>query len=172
MGKEKLLQIYVVPPWATIHYNGILNFDKIHSDLRKWFSSHKYFFKEKNMTTKETGYGKEEVEFEWEAFRKVDDYVKFYIEVHFKVHRLVNVLVEENGKKIKKQRGEFFIRFKAYFKKNYNATFSKQPISEFARQLYEKYLIKRRLLNYEGKLWVETNDLIDHAKDILHVLKR
>ena len=173
MGKEKFLQIYVVGPgWATIHYSGILDFDKLHSDLRKWFSVHKYYFVEKNMTEKVSGYGKEEVEFEWNTFRKVDDYVKFFIEVHFKIHRLVEVLVEENGKKVRKQRGDFFIRFKAYFKKNYNKTFSKQPYSEFSRQLYEKYLIKRRLINYEGKLWVEANDLIDHAKDILHIMKR
>jgi hypothetical protein len=173
MGKEKFLTIYVVGPgWATIHYSGILDFTRLHLDLRKWFKEHKYYFVEKNMTEKLIGYGKEEVEFEWTADRKIDDYVRFYIEVHFKIHRLVDVLIEENGKKVRRQRGDFFIRFKSYFKKNYNKTFSKQPISNFARELYEKYLIKRRLLNYEGKLWAETNDLIDHAKDILHILKR
>jgi hypothetical protein len=171
MGKEKSLKLTVVP-WVTIHYKGILDFNRLHSDLRKWFSAHKYYFVEKNMTEKGTGYGKEEVEFEWDAKRKVDDYVRFIIEVHFKIHRLVDVLIEENGKKVKRQRGDFFIRFKGSFEKNYNKTFSSHPLSNFTRELYEKYLIKGRLLNYEGKIWAETNDLIDHTKNILHVLRR
>ena len=70
------------------------------------------------------------------------------------------------------QKGDFTIRFKSKFKKNWNNSFGRSGFQEFLRQLYEKYIIKQRLVGYEGKLWDETYGLIDLTREILEVPKR
>lgn len=164
MGKEKYKEVYVVGDkqfyGATVFKKGIFDLEEMYKKFKDWFEKHHYHYNEKKQSAKTLPDGKE-IKTEWIGERKVDEYVKFHIGFFVWIRRCTDVIVEtEAGKKEKMQKGEISIRFKGYMEKDY----MKKWKSEFFRQLYDRYIIKGRLEQMEGKIWFETNDLISMAK--------
>lgn len=170
MGKEKQLEIGVVP-WHEIRKQGIYDLEKLYSALKTEIKKMGYSFREKGITDK-TDPGAREHKIEWSAERDVDSYVRFIIDIEFWIWRGVNVIVEEDGKRRKMQKGDFALRIKSKFKKNWNKSFEDSGFQEFLRQVYERHLVKQRLMNYEEKLWNETYRLIDLIRETLELPKR
>jgi len=170
MGKEKQPEVGVTP-WHEIRKHGVYDLEKLYHALKEELKSTGYSFREKDVTDK-TDPGAREHKIIWTAERNVDAYVKFLIDIEFWIWRGVNVIVEEDGRRRKMQKGDFTIRIKSKFKKNWNNSFGSSGFQEFLRQVYEKYAIKQRLINYESKLWNETYRLIDLIREILELPRR
>ena len=141
-----------------IRKKGKIEIERFHNELIPWFQENKYDFTEKDLTGKDTSEGRDE-KFEWVAQRKVDSYFKFYINVHCIIMRL------------KGDQGQIVLRFKGYLEKDYKEQFKRKygKFGEFLRRLYERYIIPDKVDKMAGKVYSETNDLIDKAKGILNL---
>lgn len=171
MGKEKDKIIYVVGSKQFFgsgirKKGGVLDIEDLYKNWKAWFDRYHYFLNEKKQTSKARPEGKE-MEVKWDAFRNITDYVRFHVQVHLWLRRVNDVMVEVNGEKKKMQQADFDIRFKGYFEKNYRGTWK----NEFFRRLYDRFIIKKRLLKLEGKIWYETNNLIDETKKYIQVMR-
>lgn len=166
MKKERETKITAVP-LLRIKKTGIFDLQKVYESIHSWFLANQYLYMEKEQTEKVLPDGKEIV-LVWFGFRKVDDYTKFWIYVTVLLWRGVDVVVEEDGKKVRKVKGDLEINFKSVLEKNYLNKFK----SEFLRILYEKYLIKNRLERQENKLREETYELNNAVKDRLRFLNQ
>ena len=164
MKKERQTELTVVP-LIRIKKSGIFDLQQAYDIIHSWYLANQYLYVEKEQTEKVAPDGKE-IKLVWMGFRKVDDYVKFWINVEVLLWRCIEVLVEEDGKQVRKVKADLEIRFSSRLEKNYLKKFK----NEFLRILYEKYLIKDRLEKQERKLSDETYDLNNSVKDRLRFL--
>lgn len=145
-----------------IRKKGGVNLERLYKELIEWFHENHYLFTEKDITGKETSSGRDE-KVEWLAERKIDSYFKFVIMVRMDLLR------------IKTGNAELTLRFKGFLEKDYKDRFSRRlgkKFGEFLRRVYERYLIADKINKMMGKVWGETNDLIDRSKNILDLVVR
>ena len=169
---EKALKNYVTGSsrgWALIRHSGIYDLELLTGKIREWFLNRTYLMEEREHSEAVKTSGKE-LKFDIAAFRKVSDYVIFHIDIETVILRNLDILVEEDGKKVKKQQGDMDIRIKAYIGKNYQNTF-KGGIQEFLRIIYERFIARSVLRNYRIKLSKETESLIEEIKEVLGMTK-
>ncbi len=170
MGKEKSDEVFVLGGkrgWASIKYSGIFDLHALLNAVNGCLGARKYFPVQVEHSEKVTPSGREVI-FEIQPFRDVTEYVRFSIDIVIVILRMVDVLVEEQGHKIKKQKGDVEFMLKASIKKNWKKTFSPAPSGEFFRKTYEKYIVKKQLSDYEDKLEAEAKELINEVKDVFH----
>jgi len=162
-----MVELDKVIPVQKIRHIGIFDFKELYYTCYNWFSHEQYDLAEKNYTEKINPKGRE-VEIEWDAVRKVSEYLKFQIMVRWRIIEMNDVEVEQDGKKIKLQKGDVEIRFFIILLKDYEHRWEGNSFSSWLRKIYDKYFIKSRIDKYEGKLVEEVNDLIGQAKAVLH----
>ncbi len=165
MGKEKSKEIFVVGTkkfFGSVirKENGYFDLEGLYKAWKEWFDDHKYFLNEKGQSGKDLPSKEREEKIEWVAQRDITDYIRFHIDIEMWVRRMSNVVIKVDGRKQKVQKGDLFIGFKGYIKKDYKGKWK----NEFLRQMYDRFLIKGKLIGYEGKLWAETNDFIGLTK--------
>ncbi len=164
MGEKKGIGIGDSKKFGVIlEKKGLFDYYEFYNIFTSFFKSHKYDFNEKEFSTKTKPQGKEYT-IEYEAFRKITNYLKFYIDVRIEIRGTKTL----NIKTHKKQKGHIIVRFKAYYEKNY---MNKWDI-KFFRKIYEDYIIKSTIEKYEGKLWDEANNLISKTKKALSLMPR
>lgn len=173
MGKEKEEEVFVIGGkrgWTTIKYSGIFDFRDLITLITDYFGSRKYAPVQVEHSEKITPAGREVV---WEIvpFRDVTEYIRFSMDVVIIILRMVDVMVEEGSRKLKKQKGDVEFMLKASIKKNWKKAFSSSSSGEFFRQTYEKYVAKQTLSDYEDKLEAEGNGLIKEVKEVLRSFK-
>ncbi|MEK6934941.1 MAG: hypothetical protein AABW46_03615 [Nanoarchaeota archaeon] len=152
---------------AEIRKKGVLDPRRLHKEVVPWFFDHKYFFSELNITNKDLSSGKE-IKIEWDAWRKIDDYFRFHMEVLILVWRF------------REDKGETTIQFKGYLEKDYSEKFVNRYAKRFGsigrtfgnwlRKIYEMYVIQDKIEKMKGKVWVETNEMIDEFKKVLGLI--
>src|SRR3989344_521884 len=97
----------------------------------------------------------------WNANKKQSDYFMYTIEVLFLVIGLNKVEVEREGKKFAMEKGEVEIQFTAYLTKDYK---DKWKDSQFKKNLYERFIVKDRILGYKGDIYEDVYSLMSEAK--------
>jgi len=175
MGKkEREEEVFVLGgkrQYYRVNYSGIFDYKQLLNAVRSFFNEKHYAMIQEEHTESAKSSGRE-TKFDIAPFRDVDEYVRFKINLELLMWRSLDVVVEENGKKIRKQKGDLEVRFKASIVKNYKPSFQKNKFGGFLRQTYERYIIRRRLLDYEEKLQAETEELINRIKSVLGISKR
>lgn len=129
-----------------------------------WYGENKYAVIKEDHTRKIAPDGGE-IKVNWEGFRNVDTYFRFWIKIELWVWKGVDVLVEKDGKKQKMNKGKIEFQFKSWLQKNYRQTFSVTRFGNFLRRFYEKYVVKERYEAMEKKLYFETQDLIAQVQE-------
>lgn len=166
MGKEKKNPLKVVEE-LRIRKKGTFNYKEVHGRIHDFLLKMGYTFAETKHVEKDKESGKE-IESEWSGFRKVTSYVKFKIDVSILLRDYREITVEEDGKKIKTGLGRLEVTFNAEMEKNYAGMFSerKGEFTNLLKEMYEKYLVKRKLEYYEDKLKAEVLDLCEAVKEL------
>lgn len=148
---------------VVLEKTGLFNYHEFYDVFSDWFDSNKYTWDETEYSTKTKPQGKDVIN-EYKAFRKVTDYLKFYIDIRVEIRFAKTLKIEAH----KKQQGFVTVRFKAYYERDYK---NKWKV-KFFRKIYEMYFIKELILRYEGKLWAEANDLINKTKETLGLMTK
>jgi len=161
MGKEKKNPIDITH--SMIKHEGLFDFYAIDNALKTWMDKRKFYFIEKEHSEKRTGEGFEII-IEYNFSRKPDAYVKFSGSFKITIRQAEKVNVEGKGETWK---GYFRMITDAEMEKNYLKKFKSSGFSNFIREIYEKYIINKRLSDYEDKLFAEVYEIINEVKDIL-----
>ena len=151
-------------------HKGYWSFKDFYEFCFDWIQDNGYFLSEKEYKEKISAMGKN-VEIKWEATKEVTDYFKYQIKLNWQVLGLVEAEVEEEGKKIKTNKGEVKISFEAVLIKDYESKWENKPIWKFLRGTYDKYIIKTTAEEQAAKLIGDTNELIDQIKAFLNLGK-
>jgi hypothetical protein len=164
MGDEQKEKIKV-RILTRIAHSGLYDFEGFLSSVKEFFIERKYGIGDIEHSEMVKPAGKE-LKVDFLIFKDVNDYVRYEYSFEIVIYRQIDVMVEVNGKKVKRQQGDMEVRFSSIMWKNHRLTF-KGPGSNFLRKTYERYLIRRELKTYKGALFKEGGEFADHLKKVL-----
>mgnify|MGYP001559023789 FL=1 len=159
----------IIIPGIKIKERSVFSLGELYKILYRWFELHEYSFQEQEYRDEDLGGGAKHIEIKWYAEKNIDDYFKAVIEINFLVLGLVDVEIEQEGVKIKSNKGEIELNTKAYLVKDYDRKWENSPVMRFLREVYDQKMIKRRIEGYEGILYEETYKMLDEVKAFLNL---
>ena len=153
---------------GKVKHTGIFEFKELYRFCYTWLVDQGYFLVEKSYSEKIQATGKE-IEIKWEAYRKISDYFRFVLKVDWRILGMTAVEVEENGKKLKMNKGNTELKVSAVLEKDYEHRWENNAFSKFLRGMYDKYIIRGRIDQYEEKIFSEADEFITQAKSFLAI---
>ncbi len=160
MEKEKIFS-------SNISSKGIFSFQDSYKFCYDWLTE------ETGVDVLESKYAEtlkgnvKDIDIEWEGTKKVTDYFKFEIKVVFKIIDLAEVEVEQGGAKIKTNKGKIKITVAGTLIRDYDGKFEKDAFRKFLRSIYEKWVIKSRIDQFEDKLFEDCDEFLSQTKAYL-----
>jgi hypothetical protein len=153
---------------GKVKQTGIFDFKELYRYCYTWIVDEGYLLTEKTYSEKITPTGKE-LEIIWEARKKISDYFRFNIKINWRILGMTSVEVEEGGKKLKMDKGQVEIKVEAVLEKDYEHRWENNSFSKFLRGVYDKYIIRGRIDQYEGKIFMETDEFLAQVKSFLAI---
>jgi len=152
---------------SNISYKGIFSFSNFYKFCYDWL------VEETDLDLIETKYSEKlagnekDVEIKWTGVKKITDYFKFEIKVVFLVTELTEVEIEQGGAKVKTNKGKVKITVAGTLIRDYDGKFEKDAFRKFLRSIYEKWVIKSRIDQFEEKLFGDCDEFLGQAKAYL-----
>ncbi len=94
----------------TVRYKGIFDIHEVYKIIYDWLSSRGYQVHEHKYKSIAQQAGRRERSFDWNAHRKVTEFVMYWIYIHFQFQDIVDIDVIKDGKQKKLQKGRVLIR--------------------------------------------------------------
>ncbi len=154
---------------SKIKHSGVFDFKETYRVLFEWLVDQGYDINEKSYKENIGAGGVKELEINWDATKKVSDYFQFEIIANWHIIGMSSVEVEIDGAKQKMNKGQFELEIKSVLLKDYEDKWSGKPFVKFLRTVYDKYLIKERIEQYEGKLIGEMDEFVAQCKAFLNL---
>ena len=151
---------------GKIKQKAIFHFKDFYSFTYNWLVGESYKVVEKVYAEEITGDSKK-IEIKWEAKKKISDYFRFLIQVDWIILGLKSVEVQREGKKLKMNSGQVELKIKGVLVKDYEHRWEDRPIWKFLRGVYDRYIIKSRIEDYEDKIKNEVEEFIEQSKAFL-----
>lgn len=153
---------------GKVKHTGLFNYKELYTFTYKWLIDEGYKVDEKVYSEKVTPGGKE-LDIDWEASKKVSDYFKFVIKAKWKILGMTSVDAEDpNTKKsIKLEKGQIEIKVTAVLVKDYEHRWENTAFLKFLRGVYDRYLVRARIEDYEKKIFGEADEFIAQTKAFL-----
>lgn len=161
MGEEK--EVFA----QTLKHKGFFNYSDTYNFCYNWFKNEGYNLSEDEYTEKVSG--AKEILIKWKAKKKVTDYFLYVIEVNWHILGMSEAEVEENGKKVKTNKGELKLAIKGKVKRDYEETWDKQPYYKFLRGIYDKYILRTTIDEYEDALTDKAQKFVEETKAFLNL---
>jgi len=149
-----------------IKRDGIFDFKELYRFCYTWLADDEYLMVEKNYTEKVKGDAKE-IEIYWEAKKKISDYFRILLKISWRILNMVEVEVQKDGKKIKMQKGLVEIKTTGSLQKDYEHRWEDRPLFKFLRGVYDKYIIRGRIDQYEQKVIDTVDEFVAQVKSFL-----
>jgi hypothetical protein len=147
---------------------GYWNYTDVYNLAFAWLKDHQYKLKEDLYNEKLSSNGKEVIIL-WTAERKITDYFKFQIKLDWHILGMKDAEVEIDGKKVKTNKGEVEIVFKGNIIKDYEKRWEDKPFYKFLRGVYEKFIIRETVEEFEDDLEDDVKDIIKDMKSFLRI---
>jgi len=152
----------------TFKQTGYWKYSDTYNMMFHWLKDRNYKVFEEMYNEKLLSIGKEVI-IKWRAERKVTDYFKFQIILDWHILGMKDAEVEIDGKKISTNKGEVEVIFKASIIKDYEKRWEDKPFWKFLRGVYEKYVIRETVDEFEDDLENEAKELISDFKAFLKI---
>ena len=153
---------------GKIKQEGIFNFKEYYRFIYDWLREAGYGITEKSYGEKVSGDAKE-INISWEAKKTVSDYFKFVIKMDWIVLRLKKIKVKREDKEVSTNSGVLEIKFSAVLVKDYENKWEDAPFWKFFRGIYDRYIIRSRIDDYEDRLVEDTEEVIAQSKAFLAI---
>tara|TARA_Y100000310_G_C20517680_1_gene732025 strand:- start:452 stop:985 length:534 start_codon:yes stop_codon:yes gene_type:complete len=155
-------------PVALIRLDGIFDFKGLYEVMHSWFVDRGYFFEETLYKHKVPSPAGAEQTIEWSGWKKVNEYIKYWIEVHIKIRDMKQLEVVKEGEKRILTKGRLRIEFDAHVEADYANRFNGSKFLQKLQDIYLKYIIKSDLdFIYTDQLWYVAYKLHRVTKEFL-----
>ena len=159
---------YVIPPNKPLKVtqDAVFNMHDLYRHIRSWLDNNGYITFEKDYRdwVRESG---RSAKIKLAPWKKVDDYIKFYISVKIGFKDLKDV--ETKSGLLNK--GEVSVKFEAYIEKDYENKWENNFMTRFMRSLYDHFFAVDRITRYKKELQDESYELFNEVKSFLGIHK-
>lgn len=151
----------------VIKYSGIFDFDGLYKLMTDWFIDYAFTLEEPTYKHKvPTELGAEQ-EVEWTGWKKITEYVRYWIQIYIHTYNMKDVEVVKEGAKKTLQRGEILIEFYAYVETDYPGIVNSK-FGEYLKDFWDKYLLKKDMdVVWTDQLWYLMYKLHTKVKEFL-----
>lgn len=154
---------------SKFKFTGIFDFKQFYNFVYSWLRDYRYqIIEERTYSEKIKPEGKE-IEIQWVAKRKISDYFRFLLKINWLILGMTTVEVQKGDVKVKMNKGQIELKITAYLEKDYEHRWETSQVSKFMRGLYDRYVIRSRIENYEEKIMTEVDELVAQAKSYLAI---
>ena len=166
---KKQIEIVETDAEPIIRYTGIFDYDKLYRDMAAWYGMWGYELQEnthKHKVPLPTGV---EQEIKWTGWRKVNEYVRFWVKTHIHGYELKDVEVVKDGVKKKMTKGRLQIIVGGTMDLDYSDRF-KGPVAELIQGLLHNYVWKKKIENsWADELYYRIYKLHEVIKESLNM---
>jgi len=128
-----------------VKYSGLGDFKAAYSHAHGFLEDKNYDIVEDKYTEKSKGDSKN-VEIEWTASRKIEDYFKIELKVKWKIESLTDVEVEIDGKKKQMNNiGTLEIEIKGTLVTDHSGKWKTTAFQKFLKETYHRFIIPNKL---------------------------
>ena len=152
----------------VVKHKGYFNFKEFYNFCQEWLKDEGYDLAEDQYTEKITNDGKEII-IKWTAKKKISDYFRNIIEARWHILQMKDSQVEIEGKKKKINEGDIKITFSADLERDYEKRWEDRPGWKFMRGVYDRYIIRTRIDEYEKRLIEKAAEFIEQVKGFLQL---
>ena len=153
---------------GKIMQKGIFNFKDIYEFLYNYLTDENYDVDEIKYVEKIKG-DEKDLEIIWNCTKEVSDYFKNEVNLVWSVLGMKKVKVKKGNQEIILDSGSVEIKFSSSLIKDYENRWENNPGLKFIRGVYDRYIIKSRIDEYQVKLWEEVHEVINQAKSFLAI---
>src|SRR3989344_8128472 len=153
---------------TKVKFGGVFSYKDFYKFCCDWLVD------ECGLDVEESEYGEKisgsskEVTIKWKATRKVTDYFMFEAKIEWKILGLSEVEVMQSDNKVKMNKCiSLSLGIKGNLIRDYEGKWEKNATLKFWRGIYEKYVIKARINEYEGKLAGMLEEFSEQSKAYL-----
>jgi len=151
---------------GKINHDGIFDYKEVYRFMYTWLTDFDYFVEEKTYTEKAKPEGKE-VEIHWIARRKISDYFRFILKIDWNIFGMTSVEVVKDNIKVKANKGRLEIKVTAFLEKDYENRWENTAFVRFLRGMYDRFIIRNRIEDYEDKIAEELDEIVSQTKGFL-----
>ena len=152
---------------SNVKYAGIFSLENFYRFCYDWLTEEtELLLSERKYSEKLKGELKE-VDIEWIGKRKVTDYFMFEVKVVFRILELVKVEIMQDNVKIKTNKGRIEIKVTGTLVRDYDGKFEATAFKKFLRSVYEKWIIRSRIDQFEEKLITDCDEFLNQSKAYL-----
>jgi hypothetical protein len=153
---------------AGVSYSGVFDFKNFYAQLYDIITGLGYVVEERKMIDTQHDTGKR-IDFVWECNKTVDDYSQLQINIVVMVLNMVDVEAKKADQKIRVQKGDVTIDFKARLFTDYKNKWEMNPIFKFMKVVYDKYLYAAQFATWQDRVWNETYAVANEIKSFLNM---
>lgn len=143
----------------NLKYHGVFDLSRLYSEMKGWINGHDYDFEEKEHKDKDKDKG-HEIKYVFLGEKKVTDYIKYNVIIELNA-------VEVNSLSENLVSGKLDMVINTNLELDYKEKWGISRMAKFFFNIYNKYLIKNEIDNHFDKLYEESLNLQDLAKDVL-----
>ena len=152
---------------ANIEYEGLFCFDDVYKHIKTWLARRGYGMQESGY--KEVKAESRNIKISIDAMKEASDYVMFLIELSIKLEDLKEV--KKKGDKKIWHNGKLKISFSGLTVKDFENQWSKNAVTIFIREAYDKFVIGSKLSAMEKQLEEDIYKFTNELKSFLKLLK-
>lgn len=153
---------------SKMKYKGVFVYKDFYTFCYNWLrdETDMTIIAEKKYSEKISGNTKD-IDIEWESNKKLTDYFKIIIKVKFKISKLKEVEVVQDGVKTKMNEADVEVDVKGILERDYDGKWEKDAFRKFLRGIYEKWVITSRINQFEDKVAGDSDEFLGQIKAYL-----
>jgi len=135
-------KLEVMDPPHILKFVGIFDYDGLYKLITNWFIDYGYLMEEGTWKHKVPTPDGAEQEVDFSGWKKINEYIRYWVSVYFKVMDLKDVNIVQDGVKKTMQTGQFTIEFRGQVEKDFPGVVNSK-FGEFLQDFWDKYLLKK-----------------------------
>jgi len=153
---------------ATVKLSGVFDFKSLYKVMHDWFVERGYFFEEGLYKHKVPSPAGAEQDIRWTGWKKINEFIKYWIKVYIKLWDIKQLEVVKNGEKKILTKARIRIEFDGEVEADYANRFNRSKFLQTLQDFYLRYIIKKDLDHiYTDQLWYVIYKLHKVTKDHL-----
>jgi len=149
-------------------YEGLFDVTELYQVIDTWLRERgfdKRDVRQREHATKDAKY----IEMELQPWKKITDYARHVIKMELKMSGIKDVEVEMNSHKTRLNRGKVSIIFDGYLDTDYEHKWEQKPMLFVLRTIFDKWIYKSYMSNWESELVESVNQLYSTIKGFLNL---
>ncbi|MBW3018719.1 hypothetical protein KY329_00855 [Candidatus Woesearchaeota archaeon] len=166
-----MVERHLVIDDKRIKYGGVFDARGLFDVIKTWANDKGYWLVEKGHSESLKQGGKF-IEFNlYPVFKKLTDYAKSIFKIKIQMSEVKDVVVEQDGRKVKLQDGKVNIRIDANLETDYEGKWETKPLLYFLRTVFEKYVFTPSMVKFDARIREDAEVLETHLKSFLNLGK-